>query len=1304
MRKKAQNTIPDINPDLNSPSNLWPEVFQFDRVRLSIGCGVKEYNTFFEEVFLPWLENDPMSEENKLQVSDSVLSIDDYLILAKLLKWAETDISQPNEITTKTTTGSKKNQFIRSKVLNHTRILKVYNYLMSLVPKYLQTHDPTLISFIFNDNQILNCYSKHLSYKNDLIPFTSLSNITKLIHEKKGVRGWKILPSSFANLLDFAMRIITDTYFQGNDPNNSTQPTKVLTRDDVQDDFTQRTDIILPTKLTAEFVRGVIHIVMADDMEKAQDSKVEKLIFWLCLLTFQNLTESDIQSLKDDYISLLPFIFKYNKTRKLVTLGELKKKLDRSQKGQTNLYYLRKYYGNVLIEKESYKIYKEWTKKSISTPGYMFSVLGLLNCLEESPKIESNIQDIYEVLVEGFKISNLELQNQISHTLSMLIDRYGQFNGTHHKNIYEMMVVEKSIFTKPFNPKQMENYQLFVSLMTSKPKFALENINSIVGNKNFTTYLNQILVHPDIDREIRKSKNYKTIHQLLVTHSKSSPENNIYLLEYLMAHEDKQSLVSMARFLTKIINSKNQSVTRDAHFYDTLLKYYQLISNNQQHFDIFEKTVRSFTKTLESETSLNLEMIYPYVRTKKEVTYLMHQIKELLKEPSKYIRLCKYFLDFGDEDYTQLIIKNLGKKVRAELNKPSIPQVMEIMIGLKNYINIDALIGQNLTSIAIVSLNYYKNYYEYKRAFNRGDYNRYKSLSEQLKIFINLISGILDIETYYIQWFNELIKLDSERQFKITENSQWSIFNSIHTKLFGLYHSDGLKLINYKTPFDQPIEPIHQYITSHFIQSYNLTLSKLSFEQLKMVYIWFKPLQTLPSPETTNKILEQFKLLKDQIKRLLLKFIKQEEIKPLDFLFDSKLTGFSFNLDIQEQDFSSSTPQVQNLLVQKVLRYLYQDEHVQKEEYLEMALTSKVFFNETCKIFKNIPVRFDNAVSRFKISKWSFFQGSLYHLKYSQLSRFHYDDMENVFLQLSSLNLDTNNFLYLVKQEMKNLKSLTVKFNGYGNKINFLSLLNLLQFSPNLEHFELNLSNRYVKPLKEITQVINEISNLHNLEQVKIRYTVDKFKSPAKSAEILPILKRLEEIEKATNIDNNGRKLIIKTYIKHSLQRYNNNFIVSTDFKDYYSYCFGLIIGHCYIQNLNFINPFPKLQKLKILDHYDDRTLTTLFENSSVQSQVTSLLLPVSYFTTIGPMIILFTKLRKLTCPIYTHPYDTELNELFKVANTHPTLKFIKLIPKFSPNDTPYPREKSECNINMTNINTGDFISEYQSPLFIRYK
>ncbi|KYQ93868.1 hypothetical protein DLAC_05268 [Tieghemostelium lacteum] len=1288
--------------DLNSPSNLWPEVFYFDQNnnRLSIGCGVKEYNTFFEEVFLPWLENDPMSEENKLQVSDSVLSIDDYLILAKLLKWAETDISQTNEITTKTTTGSKKNQFIRSKVLNHTGGLKVYNYLMSLVPKYLQTYDPTVISFIFNGNQILKCYSYNLGYKNDLIPFTSLSNITKLIHEKKGVRGWKILPSSFANLMDFAMRIITDTYFPGNDPDDLTQPTKVLTRDNVQDDFTQRTDIILPTKLTAEFVRGVIHIVMADDMEKAQDSKVEKLIFWLCLLTFQNLTESDIQSLKDDYISLLPFIFKYNKTRKLATLYELKK-LDRSQKGQTNLYYLRKYYGNVLIEKESYKIYKEWTKKSISKPGPMFSVLGLLNCLEESPKIESNIQDIYEVLVEGFKISNLELQNQISHTLSMLIDRYGQFNSTHHNKIYEMMVVEKSIFTKPFNPKQMETYQLFVSLMTSKPKFALEKIEtiiSIVGNGNFTTFLNQILVHPDIDREIRKSKNYKTIHQLLITHSKTSPEKNIYLLEYLMAHEDKQSLVSMTSFLTKAINSNKQSVTRDAHFYDTLLKYYQLISNNQQHFDIFEKTVRSFTKTLESDISLNLEMIYPYVRTKKEVTYLMNQIKELLKEPSKYIRLCKYFLDFGD--YTQLITKNLEEKVSLEHIKPSVNQIMEIMIGLKNYINIDALIGQNLTSIATESLNHY-NYY----------YNRSKSRSEQLKIFIHLISGILDIETYYIQWFNELIKLDSERQFKLTEYSEWSIFNSIHTKLFGLYHSDGLKPINYKTPFDQPIEPIHQYITSHFIQSYDLTLSKLSFEQLKVVFMWFKPLQTLPSSETTNKILEQFKLLKDQIKRLLLKFIKQEEIKPLDFLFDSKLTGFSFNLDIQEQDFSSSTPQVQNLLVQKVLRYLYQDERVPKQEYLEMALTSKVFFNETCKIFKNIPVRFENSIRRFKVSKWSFFQGSLYHLRYSQLSRFHYDDMESVFLQLSSLNLDTNNFLFLVKQEMKNLTSLTVKFSGNGNKINFLSLLNLLQFSPNLEYIDLNLSNTYDKPWQEITQVINEISNLHNLEQVKIRYIVDKSKSPAKTTEFLPILKRLEEIEKATNIDKNGRKLIIKSYIEHPniyLRYNNNNLMVPTDFKDYYSYCFGLIIRDHYLQNLNFINPFPKLQKLKIQADYDINILTTLFENSSIQSQVTSLLLPVSYFTStynaIGPKILSLTKLRKLTCPIFTRPYDTQLNELFKVANTHPTLKFIKLIQYYSSNYTSIPRDNSKSNIDMTNISTGDFISEYQSPLFIRYK
>ncbi|KYQ93871.1 hypothetical protein DLAC_05270 [Tieghemostelium lacteum] len=1286
--------------DLNSPSNLWPEVFYFDQNsynRFSIGCGVKEYNTFFEEVFLPWLENDPMSEENKLLLSDSVLSIDDYLILAKLLKWAETDISQTNEITTKTTTGSKKNQFIRSKVLNHTRILKVYNYLMSLVPKYLQTHDPTVISLIFNDNQILNCYSKHLGYKNDLIPFTSLFNITKLIHEKKRVREWKILPISFINLMEFVMRIITDTYFPGNDPNDSIPARKVLTREDVQDDFTQRTDIILPTKLTAEFVRGVIHIVMADDMEKAQDPNVEKLIFWLCLLTFQNLTESDIQSLKDDYISLLPFIFKYNKTRKLATLYELEKQLDRSQKGQTNLYYLRKYYGNALIEKESYKIYKEWTKKSISKPGPMFSVLGLLNCLEDSPKIELNIQDIYEVLVEGFKISNLELQNQISHTLSMLIDRYGQFNSTHHNKIYEMMVVEKYIFTKPFNPKQMETYQLFVSLMTSKPKFALEKIEntiSIVGNGNFTTFLNQILMHPDIDREIRKSKNYKTIHHLLVNHSKSSPENNIYLLEYLMAHEDKQSLVSMASFLTTCINSNKQSVTRDAHFYDTLLKYYQLISNNQQHFDIFEKTVRSFTKNLESDISLNLEMIYPYIRTKKEVTYLMNQIKELLKEPSKYIRLCKYFLDFGD--YTQLITKNLEEKVRVEHIKPSVNQIMEIMIGLKNYINIDALIGQNLISIATKGLTHH-NYYYY----------RYQRRSEQLKIFINLISGILDIETYYIQWFNELIKLDSERQFKLTENSQWSIFNSIHTKLFGLYHSDGLKPINYKTPFDQPIEPIHQYITSHFIQSYNLTLSKLSFEQLKMVYIWFKPLQTLPSSETTNKILEQFKLLKDQIKRLLLKFIKQEEIKPLDFLFDSKLTGFSFNLDIQEQDFSSSTPQVQNLLVQKVLRYLYQDERVSKQEYLEMALTSKVFFNETCKIFKNIPVRFDNAVSRFKISKWSFFQGSLYHLKYSQLSRFHYDDMENVFLQLSSLNLDTNNFLYLVKQEMKNLKSLTVKFNGYGNKINFLSLLNLLQFSPNLEYIDLNLSKIYDKPWKEITQVINELSNLPNLEQVKIRYTVDKSKSPAKTTEFLPILKRLEEIEKAANIDNNGRKLIIKPYIEHPniyLQYNNKNLMVPTDLEDGHSYCYGLII-HLYLQKLNFISPFPKLQKLKILSEYNDvNILTTLFENSSVQSQVTSLYLKVSYFTStyyeIDTKILSLTKLRKLTCPIYTHPYDTELNELFKIANSHPTLKFIKLIDKFSL----ISRDKSKYNIDMTNISTGDFISEYQSPLFIRYK
>ncbi|KYR00121.1 hypothetical protein DLAC_03272 [Tieghemostelium lacteum] len=242
-------------------------------------------------------------------------------------------------------------------------------------------------------------------------------------------------------------------------------------------------------KMNEEFVRYLLRIAQTDDIEKAQNIHIEFIVRFICLNTFQNITTSEIMKLKKEYLSLVPYIFKYNQIS------------DRQKShGHSNLSFYKLHFGVNNIEQHAIDFFRNSTEKiPLGTARDILNAIGALNSIGlDSKAIELKIQPIYQRLVKAILVSRQkELLNQVSTCLSILIFNYTEFPATLANDLLDYLTKQKNLFgLHGGNENIKSSYELFTAVCVGCHEVTMERFGEIydkISNlENMNEYYNGI--------------------------------------------------------------------------------------------------------------------------------------------------------------------------------------------------------------------------------------------------------------------------------------------------------------------------------------------------------------------------------------------------------------------------------------------------------------------------------------------------------------------------------------------------------------------------------------------------------------------------------------------------------------------------------------------------------------------------------------------------------------------------------------------------------------------------------------------
>ncbi|KYR03108.1 hypothetical protein DLAC_00603 [Tieghemostelium lacteum] len=1104
-RKPHQNN--DDNPfDLIYHKKLaeWPKFFKLASYKSNYSISTEdilEFNQFIDGEFMNFIDHDTsISNECKKMIFQKALreTASDYLFISRWFHWIDDYFKDPNDPV----------KLIRLQCIASFTQITNSLYMNGFILKMLQSDDLNVIQALFwhpvdikgNINQ-------------DLLPLDLICKTLQKVNQNRTIQGFLNIRK---NIIKLGQLVIKRSYLTKN------FYTK-FNRDDFED-FQLNPNMILPKKLTLEFVRSAIQIVRSDDnMEEEALEEIESLILLLCYKTFQNLEIEDIMKLKDDYIQMLPCIFKYMRPIERIRYhwsgGRRAKIVEEATKCVNDLFYLKKYYGSDLIEKESFNIYLELIKKPVESDIQLHSIIGLWWCVIDSKLVYDHLDSIYEILIQTNHLKN----STVLKLLTKLIGGYSGLTLNQFTTLYTFLSKEKSLLghtTKTLNYQNISS--LFVVVLSKYPEWTLKKLTFIlnkinISNPNAVTLINKFLCAPEFHEIFISSKDFKKFHERIMEISKMSLEHGTYLLEYLMKHETYASLAKMSKSISSCINSNKKWMVRDDHFFQTLLVYYKKLIDlapqakhkKDDTFSIFEKIIRAFVKTLQEQTQeISLDIIYSYEMNEKESAYLFKQINEILKSPSTVITIFKYFIDLGEHGQNQVL--DFLKKVGFSDSFRTCFDNLVILDGLKSYINIDQQIKLYLQALySCRDINLIRNFYRSQ---------------EILKHIASILGSLTDLWEFYPTLTDNFIDcyfpIENENPEKMNIFAFFcQMLTTLHEKVFKSVPKDSANLI-----------AVHEHLVKSIFTKPGIQHLKLNV--ITNFFGFFKPLKTIDA-SLQKSVIETFKQLNMSFKISVLRYIRNNQITVLEFLNEPSVTGVNCRLEpisvSQETAFNSTAPYVQNLIVKKILVYLFREfEHREEASKIHnlhsYALVSKTFFMETCKLFKSMDFYYA-IFPKFAITKnqWSFAHLGIYKLDYFSLSPFNYQIIDDIFYNLSSLQISID-FYYLVNKEMVNLVELKVCFEA---SLAFSSVYQLMVYCHKLERVKFDIKPESVPFTKNLEKVITTLfqNNRNTLELLKIHYTATEETKYVE--ELKPIFKLLHKNEK--EMHNSGKAFKLET-------------------------------------------------------------------------------------------------------------------------------------------------------------------------------
>ncbi|KYQ88754.1 hypothetical protein DLAC_10786 [Tieghemostelium lacteum] len=935
----------------------------------------------------------------------------DYMLFSKLLKWF--DEYQPN----------CHNE-------QHDKIVMLLNYYddmitlyrKSIYSKLLGSKDPKIINALFRQGQPLfgNLYQQN-----------EFSLLLSLFLDASEYANFK------NNWYETAFTFINQIYF----PDGSS-----VNRQEVEKNFINRDDLIRKEKFSLQTIREVIQVFLKGEKHGFRDhSKIsDMLVFYLCILTFQNLTNEDILELKDEYIQLIPFIYQYSsssrippyswqkyydkicRTKEYIVIARIFNSRARSQKPKY-LHYLIQYYGIEIIEKESLNFYLGWKSK----PKEQRNDITLFTFAEymiESSFIRDHLQELYDYFwdaIDSMITRDTYFTNNYIYFLSvwgLYIELYGIVQPKHFNNLIKFITSICKIMHKNQNTKNPKLYEFHTTLLASNPEYTISNFKDIVTKYtkkhcNFIIYLNQLLLKPSIIHSIKTNKNSTKLYDDIKRVGSKSPEHFCYLLEFFMAFEKVSKYTNMIPQIIGAINSNKKWLIRDENFFNSILRFYNIIKqkNPKEAKQLFEITIQSFIKTLESDNKSSMvkfDIIYPYLSDIKEIKYLFQQTKELLNDSDQFIEIFKHFIDL-DQIGEKFIQENLDSMIDMEFkstNKNQNFRILGILDGLSRFINLETKVTKLMN-----------RYFQMVPNLIVYTYTNYNINATARQMTFKLLTNLLDISNGYEKFVESLLCVnyttDDTNTIPFTKKKlifedNLKVFDSVHQLIFNNKN-------NHIDIPQQDIIRIHNQLVSGIINQWNLV--ELSIHSIYMTIMYFKPLISLDSSLQDN-LLKQFKSFDVISKRSILRYIKENDIRILEYLNDFTLTGFTFNHNKIEQNLN-------NLIIQKLVGYITRDKSTKPSDILSLSLVSKLFFKSVCLTFQHYKIQLNQRLpDKYQLSrrKWSFMSLGCYHLNYKDLERFHYQDVEDIFYQLSSLTIHKP-MIYLVNREMSNLTHLDIE-------------------------------------------------------------------------------------------------------------------------------------------------------------------------------------------------------------------------------------------------------------------------------------
>ncbi|KYR00122.1 hypothetical protein DLAC_03273 [Tieghemostelium lacteum] len=782
-------------------------------------------------------------------------------------------------------------------------------------------------------------------------------------------------------------------------------------------------------KMNDEFVRYLLRIAQTDDIEKAQNIHIEFIVRFICLNTFQNITTSEIMKLKKEYLSLVPYIFKYNQIS------------DRQKShGHSNLSFYKLHFGVNNIEQHAIDFFRN----STGTARDNLNAIGALNSIGlDSKAIELKIQPIYQRLVKIILVSRQkELLNQVSTCLSILIFNYTEFPATLANDLLDYLTKQKNLFgLHGGNENIKSSYELFTAVCVGCHEVTMERFGEIFNYLveghfyNYFTHFKQILISLNDKFSNLENMNeyYKKIKRFYKRYE--SPELFECLLHF---SKDLKHLQELVGFYV----GHKFSTLEDKRL---LLKFFKALGCHIQYVGYLDHFFSDYNCIFSEEA---IGTLFEIMTTPEEVELVFERINLKILNTNiqgQPFNIYKYYMGIDGllaTKYFSKLIEEWGGEIFRDSIKHQ--QKLSFLRNACRFINVDNVAQQLIIGIQ-------------NSLF-------FKSSIEDIGYLISTFENLNEFYLKFIENFDEKSEFSSEiipLHRKIT--SLITLSSDIHLKFID-------KCISY--PEFNSIDIEKMYIFLDFFKEIFDTVSPQFKEIEKKLLHHF-------NNESVGDTLTQRKML---VLKYIATFHPEMVKNQLSFLFDSTKTNYHYKHEEFVIEFHSSSVTIQNTIIQNILRFLIIG--VKKESLasllLRCALVSKSFFSMCINIFKNYPIE-KQLIPKYNYSgAWSLLQKGVYNLKYSELGLFDSAIRIERFYQISQLNIDSE-LWYRVDREMVNLFDLTIQISSFNLDFNaaglfYSSLKNLINHCYYLRSFKMNVESWYI----DITEFINIINILLN--------------------------------------------------------------------------------------------------------------------------------------------------------------------------------------------------------------------------------